>query len=397
MRSVLEEFQIEQGLLVKYRGRGGQVVIPDGVVSIRGNALSECGAITAVSFPDTLKTVGEFAFNNCETLDEVYVPSLSAWLAIDFQGFRANPLSNGAKLFIGGEEAVHLVVPSGIEQLGQRAFEGCTSLEQLVLPSSVKSIGKLAFGACPSLEAVMLPEGLQEIGYAAFRGCSALVSADFPASLTRISSWAFAQCTSLISLSLPEGLEVLERDAFYGCTALGFVRLPSTLSKLPDDVFYGCSSLGSLRVPSKAAAFGSNVFARCAAIREIWLEGPSIPESFQPPASLEVLIAPDVAFSSCWRTSLQQPLAAGFVKLAAQDRLSLTADCAAYVSLRVPDLLKALRFEGPSVKWFLQQGLIPEGEEAAFAAQAASLGQMEAAALLLEGASALSAAPDLEL
>ena len=415
---MLEELEIENGLLVKYRGQAECVVIPENITSIRENAFSDCKSIKKVTFLAPVQTIGEFAFNNCDALEEVHVSSMQMWFDIDFQGFRANPLSNGAKLFVdevcaaegeipasateqnGGEgcvcgnEVVHAVIPEGVTQVPQRVFEGCASLESVQFPSTVRSIGKLAFGACPALKDVQYAEGnaggLEEIGYSAFRGCAALTTFAFPPSLKSICSWAFAQCTALSAVALPEGLTSLERDAFYGCSSIGFVRLPSTLNALVDDVFYGCSALESVRIPAGVDAFGSNVFTGCTRIREVWLEGRSIPESFVPPASLEVLIMPEGSFDNQVRPSLQLPLAAGFVKLAAAGSVSLSPACADFARARVSDILQSLRFESASVKWLVSRGFIPCGEEAAYAAQASSFGQPEAAAVLLECATAAS-------
>ena len=417
---MLEGLEIVNGLLVKYRGQDECVVIPENVTSIRENAFSDCKSIKKVTFLAPVQTIGEFAFNNCDALEEVHVPSLQMWFGIDFQGFRANPLSNGAKLFVdmGGKaedasdggcersdvrvgnnaaacsEVVHAVIPEGVTHVPQRVFEGCTSLESVQFPSTVRSIGKLAFGSCPALKDVQFAEGdaggLEEIGYSAFRGCAALTTFAFPHGLKSICSWAFAQCTALSAAVLPEGLISLERDAFYGCSSVGFVRLSATLNSLVDDVFYGCSSLESVRIPAGVDAFGSNVFTGCARIREVWLDGRSIPESFVPPASLEVLIMPEGSFDNQVRPSLQLPLAAGFVKLAAAGGAPLSPACADFARVRVSDILQSLRFEPASVKWLADQGFIPCDEEAAYAAQASSFGQPEAAAVLLECATAAS-------
>ncbi len=416
---MLEGLEIVNGLLVKYRGQDECVVIPENVTSIRENAFSDCKSIKKVTFLAPVQTIGEFAFNNCDALEEVHVPSLQMWFGIDFQGFRANPLSNGAKLFVDegcgvtegeipasgseqngskgcvcGNEVVHAVIPEGVTQIPQRVFEGCTSLESVQFPSTVRSIGKLAFGSCPALKDVQFAEGdaggLEEIGYSAFRGCAALTTFAFPHGLKSICSWAFAQCTALSAAVLPEGLTSLERDAFYGCSSVGFVRLSATLNSLVDDVFYGCSSLESVRIPAGVDAFGSNVFTGCTRIREVWLDGRSIPESFVPPASLEVLIMPEGSFDNQVRPSLQLPLAAGFVKLAAAGGAPLSPACEDFARVRVSDILQSLRYESASVKWLADQGFIPCGEEAAYAAQASSFGQPEAAAVLLECATAAS-------
>ena len=443
---MLDELEIANGVLVKYRGSDAVFTIPEQVTAIKKNAFSDCAGLTKVIFPSGLHTIGEFAFNNCNALEEVHVPSLSDWLAINFQGFRSNPLSNGARLFVDGKEATSIIIPEGIDHLGQRVFEGCATLETICFPASVRSIGKLAFSSCASLKNVeFLSEdtsdetsradgaayadgkhplegkgwgsgkkdassceassaraafrdapftgehaGLEEIGYGAFRNCAALASFSFPPSLKRICSWAFAQCSALSAILLPEGLAHLERDAFYGCSSVGFVRLPPALDALCDDVFYGCAALESVRIPAGVDAFGCNVFTGCTHIREVWLEGSDIPESFTPPQSMKVLIVPGVVFDPQRQSpSLLLPLAAGFVKRAAAagaSHAALSLECANFVLSHVLDVLNALRFETESVKWLIDAGYIPQGQETAFAARASSFGQPEAAALLLETA-----------
>ena len=73
---MLEELEIASGLLVKYRGQAEHVIIPKNVTSIRENAFSDCKSIKKVTFLAPVQTIGEFAFNNCDALEEVHVPSL---------------------------------------------------------------------------------------------------------------------------------------------------------------------------------------------------------------------------------------------------------------------------------------------------------------------------------
>ena len=401
---MLDAMQIENEVLVKYRGTSKKVVVPEGVIAIRENAFSDCNTLRCVSFPTSLCTIGAFAFNNCTALEEVHAASLQHWLSLSFAGFRANPLSNGAKLFFGEEEITHVVVPQDVSCIGARAFEGCSSLETVELSCATQTIGKLAFGSCAALKEVRVPNNtaLASIEYGAFRNCAAVTSFMFPASLRCISSWAFAGCSALTMAFLPDGLTTIERDAFYGCTALGFVRLPATLQALTDDMFYGCSALETVHIPADVNAFGSNVFTRCEHIRELWLEGASLPAGFVPPAALEVLVMPEGNFdASCVRSSLLLPLAAGFVKLAAAGNKPLSSEGTQFVSLHLPDILRALHYEPSVVAWLLDAGFVPQGQEANYAAQAAAFGQAEASALFLEqahtGNAGCSTALDLEL
>jgi hypothetical protein len=51
-----------------------KLIIPDGVISIKGWAFSEYYGLTKIEFPRTLKTVGGAAFNKCSNLRRVSLP-----------------------------------------------------------------------------------------------------------------------------------------------------------------------------------------------------------------------------------------------------------------------------------------------------------------------------------
>ena len=49
-----KEFEIENGVLKRYTGPGGDVVIPDGVTSIGDQAFYLCGKMTSVTSPNSV-------------------------------------------------------------------------------------------------------------------------------------------------------------------------------------------------------------------------------------------------------------------------------------------------------------------------------------------------------
>lgn len=51
------------------------IVIPEGVVSIRGLAFSGCSSLSSVKLPLTLKSIGSYAFIDCHSLREIEIPS----------------------------------------------------------------------------------------------------------------------------------------------------------------------------------------------------------------------------------------------------------------------------------------------------------------------------------
>lgn len=65
-------------------------------------------------------------------------------------------------------EITSIVIPESIENIGEKAFEGCKSLTSIVIPNSVKSINSNTFSYCSMLTSVVIPESISTIGYYAF-------------------------------------------------------------------------------------------------------------------------------------------------------------------------------------------------------------------------------------
>ena len=71
------DFLIENGVLKKYTGPGGDVVIPEGVIAIGNSAFSDCKSLTSVTIPDGVREINSYAFSGCTSLAGVTIPNLS--------------------------------------------------------------------------------------------------------------------------------------------------------------------------------------------------------------------------------------------------------------------------------------------------------------------------------
>lgn len=152
--------------------------------------------------------------------------------------------------------ASHVVVPSGVTEIGAMAFMG-GDLESVELPEGVTSIGRCAFTGAKGLRQVKLPSTLVKISQNAFWECTSLAEIELPSGILTIGYCAFKNCKSLVKITLPNTLKSIGREAFSGCTALSsvsFVALPS----IDDSAFYKCVALRTLIVPS---AFWDNSYA----------------------------------------------------------------------------------------------------------------------------------------
>lgn len=98
----------------------------------RGNTI-----LTEVRLPDTLISVGEFAFAACPNLTKV---TFTGGETIEFSAFR----DCGALL--------SLSLPDTIKVIDDEAFYGCTMLGKIKIPASLTTIGVDAFMGCDRIQ-----------------------------------------------------------------------------------------------------------------------------------------------------------------------------------------------------------------------------------------------------
>ena len=173
-----------------------------------------------------------------------YNGSLSDWCKISFSSY-ANPLNNGAKLYLNGSELTDITIPADITEI-KYTFNGCTSLTSVTIPDSVTSIGGSAFYGCTSLTSVTIPDSVTSIGSYAFFNCSSLTSITIPNSVTSIGGFAFKNCHSLTSVTIPDSVTSIGRAAFSWCTSLTSITIGDGVTSIGDGAFYKSTSLSEV-------------------------------------------------------------------------------------------------------------------------------------------------------
>ena len=75
-------------------------------------------------------------------------------------------------------DAIDVVIPEDVLEIGDNAFRDCGQICNIILPEGLKKVGKNAFTACAMLERIKLPESLYAIPLNAFRFCHKLKQVD---------------------------------------------------------------------------------------------------------------------------------------------------------------------------------------------------------------------------
>ena len=241
--------------LVDGKGASGEIIIPSEVrnnknvytvTAIEHNAFERNNAITAVTIPSSVSTIGYSAFNGCKGLRRV----MDASRVTEMQGFEYTDCTNLTSVTLSGT----------LQKIGYRSFAG-SALAHLVLPASMREIGSSAFEDCHQLRNVQFNTGLQNIKDHAFKN-SGLVSLEFSNDLKEIGEWAFEGCASLKTVQIPPSVTSLGMGAFYHCIALESVVIPTTLTNFNDRTFNGCRNLSAVYyLGSSCPSLGQYTFA----------------------------------------------------------------------------------------------------------------------------------------
>lgn len=169
-------------------------------------AFLKCKALTSVSFPVAITSVGESAF------EESGIASFDC---------------------------------SALTSIGVNAFKDCARLKAIKLSDSLKNVPINAFNGCESLTSITVPKGVMSIGTGAFKGCKRVetVTFDTNGKLAVIMPEAFAGIRKVRRIDLPEKIETVGEKAFADCRSLRYLTIPKSAQSIDKDAFENCYKL----------------------------------------------------------------------------------------------------------------------------------------------------------
>lgn len=220
------------------------LVIPHSVTEIGKHTFEGCSSLTSITIHENFIRFGQRAFYDNVSLKKVfYKGSISDWCKIVFDHTSdANPLCNGADLYIKDNLVENAVIPEGVTEIGNYAFNGCGGLKSVILPDRLTKIGYSAFEGCKNLNSIKMPNSVTSIEPYAFRNCEALTYVGIPANITKIEGYLFYGCTNLESVIIPNGVTNIGGFAFANCNALSSIVIPDSVTSISYGILSGCNS-----------------------------------------------------------------------------------------------------------------------------------------------------------
>ncbi len=333
--------------------------------SIGNNAFSKCTSLESVTLGDSVPSIGYQAFYNCTALESITVDENNA----EYKSIDGVLYSKDGKtlIFYPQGKGTSFIIPDSVTSIGSYAFYGCSLLESVTIPDSVTSIGPRAFSGCSSLKSVTIPDSVTTLGGYAFYECTALTEINFNAiamddlssenyvfsyagkngngikvtigkNVTKIptylfytyiryassyvpkitsvefekgsvcesiGNYAFGYSTSLESVTIGESVTSINRYTFYNCTALESIMvdennaeyksidgvlyskdgttlifypagkldtcfiIPNSVTTIEEYAFYNCTSLESVTIPDSVTTIEECAFYNCTALESV--------------------------------------------------------------------------------------------------------------------------------
>lgn len=231
--------------VIGYKGRNEHITIPS---SYNGKPVTAIGdsafdknenkrVIKSVVIPNTIKTIGNYAFFGCELTS--------------------------------------IIIPKNVTYLGHGAFSFC-ELTTIDIPGSIEILRNMTFIDCRSLTTVNIGEGVRVIEEQAFQGCTSLESISLPDSIERVEGRLTFQDTPWYA-KLKENRK--GKLIYIGKTLYHYNYCNDWVINIKDDTVFihegafGSSWVKEIRIPISVLMIGAGAFNRVENLTDVYYEG----------------------------------------------------------------------------------------------------------------------------
>jgi len=269
------------------------IELVDGLTEIGRNAFSSTG-LTSVVIPDTVTSLGNYAFAYCYSLDEVTLGKFAK--GYDLYGGQVFKQSLVKEYKVSAENNTLKAIDGVVYSINEKdliAYPIGNEASEFTCPDSVETIEEFAFAYSANLETVTISDAVTILNPYTFAYTSKLATVNLPDALTTISSYTFYN-SHISSITLGNNVSSIYSSAFGGSaiseiifdsnpyfsfesgvlynaaktrliliagTKSGDFVLPTSVTNIEAYAFYGSTNLDSITFGDEVTVVGEYAFA----------------------------------------------------------------------------------------------------------------------------------------
>ncbi len=264
------------------------------VKAIGENAFVSCNKLTSVTIPAGVELIGDRTFRSCAVLEKITVAEENQHYSSDDRGVLFNKdqtvlmqcgggirgdyivpdtvITINEYAFFNCDYLTSVVVADSVTAIGAHTFRGCSKLKNVTIGDGAMVIEEEAFADCYGLETVSIGSNVKAIGEKAFYDCASLKSILIPDSVQTIGLFAFTLCRDLTRVTLGDGVVQIGAEAFSFCENLSELSIGNSVTTIGNAAFAFCSSLKNVTIPERVSDIGEKAFVGCVSLEGIWVE-----------------------------------------------------------------------------------------------------------------------------
>lgn len=209
-----------------------------------------CSGLKSITIPNSVTTIGEWAFHRCTGLTSITIPNS----VTSIEEYAFSHCSGLTSVTIG----------NSVTTIGEYSFQYCTGLKGITIPNSVASIGERAFLYCDGLTSVTIPNSVTSFGYGAFMRCSNILSINIDNNyLVGNKEMASIFGSQIQNCIIGDNVTSIGNSTFSGCYNLKNINITRHVTSIGTSAFSGCYSLKNVTIPESVTSIGSNAFYNC--------------------------------------------------------------------------------------------------------------------------------------
>lgn len=207
-------------------------------------------SISSIAIPDSVKSIGAYAFIMCRHLTSITANKLSdrkfyAENDVLYEDYTENGQSGVAlRFFPLAKWHDAYTIDSRVTAIGSNSMQQA-EITSVTIPATVRSINSFAFNSSEITSATF--EGTPSFGMEFENGT--------------VGSGIFSNCTKLTTINnFPQNAEVLPASLFGGAVNLKQFKIPASVKEIGDTAFSN-TGITEITIPSGVSKIGSRVFS----------------------------------------------------------------------------------------------------------------------------------------